>query len=148
MFFNVVRRDERFLLQLRGGEELDVTRHVGDVSWIANGDARPIEGRRSSTHGESVSETPAETSTYAPTAAPPETEATSRFFATAKNKALHPLDDVNLEAGSFYLVDIRKVQTVPGTSSLRRILARGGPGDLPADFAERHDYYAHGTNRR
>jgi hypothetical protein len=31
---------------------------------------------------------------------------------------------------------------------LRRILARGGPADLPVDLAQQHDHYAHGAARR
>jgi hypothetical protein len=27
-------------------------------------------------------------------------------------------------------------------------VARGGPSDLPPDFAEQHDHYAHGAPKR
>ena len=74
--------------------------------------------------------------------------AATRFFAVAKNGALHPLDDVTLVSGSIYLVEVREAPSVPANRSLRRILARGGPSDLPADFAEQHDHYAHGAGRR
>jgi hypothetical protein len=70
-----------------------------------------------------------------------------RFFAMVKNGALHPLDDVTLEAGSLYLVEVREADAVPGSRSLRSILARGGPLDLPSDLAERHDHYAHRAGR-
>jgi hypothetical protein len=144
LFFNVSRRGERFFLQLRGGEELDVSQHVDDVSWISTdkgaGLARHYSGPstqavvRETPEPRSPSEEPAATST--------------RFFAVVKNGALHPLDDVTLQSGSLYLVDIREAPSVPGNRSLRRILARGGLADLPSDFAQQHDHYAHGAERR
>jgi hypothetical protein len=71
----------------------------------------------------------------------------TRFFAVAQNGTLRPLDAVRLAPGSHYLVEIHGVPSVPVNRALRRILARGGPSDLPADFAERHGHYAHGARR-
>lgn len=145
VFFNVARREGRFLLQLRGGE-VDVTRHLGDFSWVGEGQDPSVlsDGTESL-----CAETPLSEHSGGDDAGPPETRegATHRFFAIAKGNALHPLDDVALDAGSLYLVELRLAQVVPGNTSLRRIVARGGP-DLPSDFAERHDYYAHGAGRR
>ena len=149
VFFNVIRRGARFLLQLRGGEEVDVTAHVDDVSWIANGEAGDRDtGRRPHRPASSTHDYVREASEHGPNADEPSPAAATRFFAAAKNGALHPLDEVPLESGALYLVEIRPAPSVPGSRSLRRILARGGPGDLPADFAEQHDHYAHGAGRR
>jgi hypothetical protein len=149
VFFSVVRRGTRFLLQLRGGEELDVTAHLDDLSWAHKGGEGARRTGWKPTHPgpaaqDVVRETPEAT-------APTENRsaaAATRFFAVVKNGALHPLDDVTLEAGSLHLVEIREAPSVPGNRSLRRILARGGPPDLPADLAEQHDHYAHGRVRR
>jgi len=143
VFFNVSRRGARFLLQLRGGEELDVSAHLNDVSWVAR-DAGLARHRSEPSAHDIVREAPEP----GPRAEDPSVSAATRFFAVVKNGALHPLDDVTLESGSFYLVEIRGAPSVPGNRSLRRILARGGPGDLPPDLAEQHDHYAHGTGRR
>ena len=152
IFFNVVRRGGRFLLQLRGGDEIDVTGRVNDVSWLADAQG---EGASLVSDGVNPGESAAifqehaKQSTADDPGEPAAGEAsTHRFFAIVKDSALHPLDDVALEPGSLYLVEAREAPAVPGNSSLRRIVARGGPDDLPADFAERHDYYAHGTIRR
>jgi hypothetical protein len=133
--FNVVRRGSRFILQLRGGEEFDVTDRVDDLSWAT--DEKPY---RESPTSDLVLET-----------APAEYAAGStkfRFFAVAENGNLRPLDEVALEPGSFYLVEAGHVPAVPATRALRRILARGGPADLPSDLADQHDHYAHGAARR
>ena len=146
VFFNVIRRGARFLLQLRGSDELDVTAHLDDVSWIANGEkndepASALAYLPAPITGDVVRE--------APDLLPEEgSSVPTRFFAVVKNGALHPLGDVVLESGSLFLVEIRQSPSVPGSRSLRRILARGGPGGLPADFAEQHDHYAHGAGRR
>jgi hypothetical protein len=149
VFFSIVRRGTRFLLQLRGGEEVDVTAHLDDLSWVAKGgeDARGA-GCRSTRPGPIAQDVVRETEEAA---APTENRfatAATRFFAVVKDGALHPLDDVTLEPGSLHLVEIREAPSVPGNRSLRRILARGGPPDLPADLAEQHDHYAHGRVRR
>ena len=147
VFFNVIRRRGRFLLQLRGGEELDVTERVDDLSWVAAGrEAIVAEGMRSSYPGATLDESVGERDTTRTPDVGGST--TAHFFAVVRSGNLHPLDDVTLEPGAFYLVEARPAQTVPGTRSLRRILARGGPTDLPADFAEQHDHYAHGAARR
>ena len=149
VFFNVVRRGTRFLLHLRGGEELDVTAHLDDLSWIANGErsdqrARRMPHRPAPLTQDLVKEAPENS----PRAEEPSPAPATRFFAVVKNGALQPLDEVTLESGSLYLVELRAAPSVPGNRSLRRILARGGPGDLPVDFAEQHDHYAHGAGRR
>jgi len=151
-FFNVVRRGGRFLLKLRGGDEMDVTGRLNDLSWLTKGDA---EGALLVSDGVNEgSERPAlfQEDAAAPEKHPEEVTVgmapVHRFFAIAKNGALQPLDDVALQPGSVYLVEARPSPAVPGNSSLRRIVARGGPHDLPGDFAERHDYYAHGAIRR
>lgn len=149
VFFNVIRRGTRFFLQLRGGDELDVTAYLDDVSWIANGEksdrgASYMPHRPAPVTQDAVREAPE----HSPRAEEPSPSAATRFFAVVKNGALHPLDEVTLESGSLYLVEIRETPSVPGNRSLRRILARGGPGDLPADLAEQHDHYAHGAGRR
>jgi hypothetical protein len=146
VFFNVVRRGERFLLQLRGGEEVDVTEGVDDISWIADGHRGETAsgGVPSPSRHEPVPEQ--ETKDTLEREVPP--TAPTRFFAVVKDGALHPLDDVALEAGALHLVEIRGAPAVPGSRSLRRILARGGSTDLPPDFAEQHDHYAHGAARR
>src|SRR5262249_44255649 len=100
--------------------------------------------------GETIRESPDEGAPYSPLRGKDETREveSSRFFATAKNGALHPLDDAALESDAIYLVEVRRADVVPGTSFLRRMVARGGPDDLPADFAERHDHYRHRTGGR
>jgi hypothetical protein len=151
VFFNVARRGGRFLLQLRGGEQLDVTGRLDDFSWIADaGEASSASGgMHSFAAGAPIREhstTPFEDGERAE----PETQGPPihRFFAIVRNKTLHPLDEVALEPGSLYLVEVREAPVVPGNTSLRRIVARGGPENLPPDFADRHDYYAHGAGRR
>ena len=56
---------------------------------------------------------------------------------------LEPLDAPDFTDGEFVVVRAERVASVPGNATLRRMLAAGGP-NLPADFAERHDAYAHG----
>jgi len=145
VFFNVVHRGSRFLLQLRGGEEVDVTERVDDLSWIANGRESIVSEEVPLTYSSATVEAPARVTELesATQNLPP-----IRFFAVVKGGNLHPLDDVALEPGSFYVVEARRAQAVPGSRALRRILARGGPADLPVDLAQQHDHYAHGAARR
>ncbi len=145
IFFSVIRRGSRFLLRLRGGEEIDVTSHLDDFSWVPTGSERvPRTGGKPTHPGalaqDVVREAP---ETIAPTENRSGAGAT-KCFAVVKNGALHPLDDVLLEEGAVHLLEIHEAAFVPGNRALRRILARGGPPDLPADLAERHDHYAHG----
>lgn len=146
LFFNVAHRGGRFLLQLRGGDELDVTANLDDLSWLAG---EPEGSHASRMHSFVAEGIPASSGhpIHARIADAPE-PLTHRFFAIAKNKSLQPLDDVALEPGTVYLIEAREAATVPANASLRRILARGGPESLPVDFAERHDHYAHGAGRR
>jgi hypothetical protein len=149
VFFNVVRRGTRFLLQLKGGEEFDVTAHLDDVSWITNGNEHRMSSGRPSYGASRVAEgAVTETAERSARDQMPPPAAAIRFFAVVKKGSLHPLDDVGLESGSVYLVELRDAPSIPGNRALRRILARGGPGDLPADLAEQHDHYAHGAGRR
>jgi hypothetical protein len=141
VFFSVVRQGPRFSLQLRGGEVIDVTERVGDLSWLSG--AR-VHAYRDASGDASTCAVVHETAS----AEGARNGAPHRFFAAAENGTLRPLDDIALEPGSFYLVEARQVPGVPGNTSARRILARGGPADLPPDFAEQHDHYAHGAARR
>lgn len=148
-YFTVLRRGERFVLQLLGGEEVDVTARVNDLSWLGGrpeADPMVVSEPGPMYAGGTAGARRALPEVSEP-AAPPAPEAT-RFFAIVKNGNLHPLDDVALEPGAFYLVEARQAETVPASRSLRRILARGGPTDLPSDLAEQHDHYAHGGPRR
>jgi hypothetical protein len=142
VFFNVMRRGPRFILQLRGGEELDVTNHVNDLSWASGKNSSALYPATS--HESPASDVARETAA----AEPAESLGAFRFFAVAEKGNLRPLDEVALEPGSFYLVEAKQVPAVPATRALRRILARGGPADLPSDLAEEHDHYAHGAARR
>jgi len=57
-------------------------------------------------------------------------------------------DPIDLGTEGTYLVRARKVDGAPSNSALRRLVARGGIPDLPPDFAEQHDHYAHGAPKR
>ena len=134
-YFNVVRRGARFTLLLLGGDEMDITARRGDLAWLTSGDQRALAPTGASTAREA-----------APRPAPiPEV---ARFFAELRGGALVPLDPVGLPDGARLLVAARVADAVPATPALRRILARGGPDDLPPDFARNHDYYAHRGPRR
>lgn len=149
LFFNVARRGDRFLLQLRGGEELDVTQRLEDLSWIAAttpGETRayrppdPDAGIAAESVDRAVSTIGIPSGAVA-------TPRSVRFFARCVQGALVPIDESQLEESATYLVEVQRVDGLPATRALRRILARGGPNDLPADLAERHDHYARGTHR-
>lgn len=154
LHFTVVRRDGRFLLQLKGGRTLDITERLGDVSWI-EASSRPTDVTDSRGGHSLVAET-AEPSAMRPSTGEPgwtsaDTTASSderRFFARAGSSGLEPIDPVELAPGATYLVRITPVPGVPRSTALRRMLARGGPGDLPRDLAAQHDHYAHGAPKR
>lgn len=130
--FNVFRRGSGFDLLLKGGRRLDITRWLGDLSWLIRPEAHGVVAespelveRKEGRHVEQL-----------------------KFFARVAKSRLEPLDPVEFGEGAVYLVSARRVDSAPGTPSLRRILAREGPPDLPADFAEQHDFYAHGSPKR
>ena len=130
---NLVRRDERYLLQIPGESPVDVTDARHDVKWLL-GSGDPAASATSARHGSpKVSASAAET---------------YHFFAQVKGGVLKPLDPVDLQDGEILLVEARRVATAPGHASVRRIVAAGGPAELPRDFATRHDVYAHGASQR
>lgn len=125
--FNVVHRRERFWLQVPPGEELDITARRGDASWL--GPTARVSDRLPS-----PSEVP-------PAWQPP-------FLARVRKGRLEALDPISLEEGAVVVVRVTPAPTVPRQAALRRIVAASGVTDLPADFAEQHDHYAHGAPRR
>jgi hypothetical protein len=139
LYFNVLHRSGRFELQLRGGRSVDITRRLGEMSWLrrpgdatgrnAVGEAKVPYERASQDRGQ-------------------DRGAEARFFARWVDAALRPLDPIDLRDGAVYLLQAHLTDGVPRSAALRRIAARGGPSDLPRDLAEQHDHYAHGRPRR
>lgn len=125
--FNVVRRRDRFWLQVPGGEELDITAKRGDVSWLES------PGR--------VTDSLPRPDEVLPPWQPP-------FLARVRKGRLEALDPVTLQEGSVVVVRLSPAPSVPRQAALRRIVAAAGVTDLPGDFAEHHDHYAHGAPRR
>ncbi len=127
---NLVRRADRYVLQLPGGPEVDVTEARGHLSWLipkrdsARGSPRQVRER-----------------------GPEDTADEHIFFARVRRGVLEPLDPIALTDGSLVRVRVTPVPSVPGIAALRRIVAAGGPRDLPEDLAERHDHYAHGARK-
>lgn len=113
---------------------MDLTPHIGDLSWLGVAASGAGESRHVA---ESVARYEAEPAAAA--VAPPE-----RFFATVQGGHLVPTDAVDLPEGAVVLVEAQRVSGAPTSSALRRIAALRGPDDLPADFAEHHDEHAHG----
>lgn len=130
---NVVRRGERYVLQMPGGREVDLTLARGDFSWLdpASFPGHPSVRERSE-----------------PPGAEPSARSESAFFGRVRKGRIEPLDDTGLKEGDLVLVRAAVTGAVPATAALRRIVARGGPAALPADFAEQHDHYARGAARR
>jgi hypothetical protein len=125
--FNLVRRRDRFWLQVPKSEEVDVTLTRGDTSWLS---ARPpVPSRVPASRRGSPPAQPA-------------------FLARVRKGRLEPLDPISLEEGAVVVVHVSPAPSVPRQTALRRIVAAAGATDLPADFAEQHDHYAHGTPRR
>ena len=115
---------DRYFLRIPGEDSIEVTSALGDLSWLPP----PAPSRRAT-----------------PPLASAELSATERaFFARVRNGVLEPLDAPDFRDGEFVVVRAARVASVPGNATLRRMLAAGGPTSLPADFAERHDAYAHG----
>lgn len=124
--FNVVRRRDRFLLKVPGEQDVDITAKRGDTSWLGGGipshsfpDPRGV----------------------LPPWQPP-------FLARIRKGRLEPLDATKLEEGAVVVVRVSPAAAVPRRSALRRIVAAAGDADLPPDFAEQHNHYAHGAPRR
>jgi hypothetical protein len=131
---NIVPKGARMILQAPGGDDVDLTSRIGDLSWLG----APSEAR-------SVAETASryEREGDEPAAvAPPH-----RFFARVESGRLVPTDPMDLPDGAVVLVEAQRVAGAPTSRAMRRIAALRGPEDLPRDFAERHDEYAHGKPR-
>lgn len=124
---NLFRRGSRFVVQIPGGRDVDVSDARGDLSWLL--------AARSPASG--VGEPPSHVDgglEGVPLA----------FFARVRKGVLEPLDAIALSDGDVVRVVATPAPTVPRSAALRRIVARGGPASLPRDFAEKHDHYAHG----
>lgn len=134
--FNLFRRGHRYVLQVPGRGDVDVTAARGDLSWLGTATAS------------SVREQPAEGPASTDTGIEPVTKVGATFFARVRSGALEPLDATGLPEGELVLVRATPARIVPGNVALRRIVARGGPGSLPGDFAEQHDHYARGAARK
>lgn len=130
---NLVHRHDRYVIQVPGHREVDVTQSLGDLSWL--------DGDRSMSATE-----PRAVDDKAPHLAGPETGATA-FFARVRAGLLEPLDPTGLPEGAVVAVRATVTHSTPQVSALRRILAAGGPDTLPRDLAERHDHYAHGARK-
>lgn len=129
--FNVVQRGERFSLKLPGAQAIDITATRGDTSWLT---------RTSSADGQKPSD-------RQPTEAVPDPGEVT-FFARVRRGRLEPLDQNPLVEGAVVIVRASAAKAVPRQAALRRIIASGGPGALPADFAEQHDHYTRGAAKR
>ncbi len=129
--FNLTCRRNRYWLQIPGEDGVEVTDALGDVSWLRALGAAPRvrAARRTPDTGE-----PAD-----------ELDSGRAFFARVKHGLLEPLDPMELPEGALVKIRATLADSVPKVSALRIILAGGGPAGLPADFAERHDHYAHGA---
>jgi hypothetical protein len=129
---NIFRRGGRYELQVPGGRPVDVTAARGDLSWLG----APSQSGRDRTAGADGSP-----------GAQPKDEPVAAFFARVRKGLLEPLDPTGLADGDIVLVTVAKAPTMPTSAALRRIVARGGPRSLPADFAEQHDRYARALQR-
>jgi hypothetical protein len=132
--FNIVPKGTRMVLQAPRGEDVDLTPRIGDLSWLGVG-AAASHVAESAARYEKSSDEPA-------AVAPP-----YRFFATVEDGRLVPSDAVELPEGAVVLVEAQRVAGVPTSRAMRVIAALRGAEDLPADFAEQHDAYAHGKPR-
>jgi hypothetical protein len=126
--FNVLRRRERFVLQVPGADDRDITAKRGDTSWLG-GPAGSHERRLPLP------------SDVLPAWQPP-------FLARVRRGRLEALDPISLEEGAVVVVRVSPAPSVPRQTALRRLVAAAGAADLPADLAEQHDHYAHGAPRR
>ena len=150
LHFTVIRSRSRFELQLKRSRALDITDRLGDVSWIAGSGRRPSPRTAapvaSPTADHSLTAEAAPGYGAAPDSGPEPGEL--RFFARASDAGLEPVDPVGLQRGAVYLVRAARTAGAPRSTALRRILARGGPEDLPRDLSAQHDHYAHGGPKR
>jgi hypothetical protein len=128
--FNVVRRRDRYWLQMPGGGDVDITARRGDTSWLTTASG------------------PAPSAAETARRDLPSAAVEHAFFARVRKACLEPLDAVSLDEGAVVMVRVTPAVAVPRSAALRRIVAAGGPDTLPVDFAEQHDHYAHGARRR
>ncbi len=142
--FTVVRRAGRYALVMKRGRELDITPRRGDLSWLAlSAEPRTSSaGEPDLVYGSRI----ASTARPDPDRGSPTTEA--RFFARCQDGKLQPVDPVDLDEGSIYLVVAAPAPLLPVVGAERRILAAARSLGLPADLSEQHDHYAHGAPRR
>lgn len=157
--FNLARRRDRYLLQLPGEGPFDMTSYLGDLSWLKADSPqgppgvvpmlpRPTVPRTIPfvpPHGTEalVTSVSARESRQAGT---PQADERA-FFARVQRGLLKPLDPTGLPEGALVRVRATITPSAPSIPALRRIIAAGGPGNLPEDLAERHDHYAHGTRK-
>ena len=127
---NLVRSRGRYIIQIPGADGADVTNTRGALDWLRPS-GRDTDRRRVAAPPRAALQTPQ-----------------GRFFARVRRGRLEPIDRVDLVEGEVVLVRTERVPGAPRHSSLRRILALGGPRDLPVDLAEHHDRYAHGSTRQ
>lgn len=143
---NVQRLGSRYVLRVPGRQDLDLdlTDAKGDLSWLGAGPesaAQPAPDAH-----ERVPRMPA-ASVRTEEALAASASLPVAFFARVRKRVLEPLDDSGLEDGAVVLVTAVPAKHVPASSAMRRIVARGGPSSLPADLAEKHDFYARQTSR-
>ena len=146
LYFNVLRRGTRFELQLKGGRSVDITRRLGDVSWLR--EARAAASGQEASVASAPRGAVAEARLDCGRGGGVRSGDDHRFFARYVDEGLRPLDPIDLRNEAVYLVEARLMNAAPRSRALRRIVARGGPSGLPRDLAEQHDYYAHGSRRR
>ena len=146
---NVLRSGQRFVLQVPGEQDVDLTPALGDAAWIEwlgeDATVGPAARERLATYGDRAH--PSSSSEAPPPSRGGEEETTVAFFARVTGAALEPLDASGLADGDLVLVRATRVASAPASAAIRKIVARGGPRTLPADFAEEHDRYAHGGPR-
>lgn len=133
---NVFRRGERYVLPVPSRPDVDLTETRGNYAWLRPDSSAP--GRLS----------PDRAALQKATVAPAREGAGLAFFARVRKGLLEPLDETGLADGDLVLVRAIVTRAVSANAAIRRIVARGGPGSLPADFAEQHDHYARGAARR
>lgn len=148
---NLYQEGDAFVLRTPGTNH-DLTTALGDLSWLVEGCPPTGDGgsavRDAATLGVGAGRSPG--TSAARTASGRNEGAGSSgtersFFARVRGGVLEPLDDPGLEEGALVLVATSQRPSAPANPLLRRLVARGGPPDLPPDLAERHDRYAHGA---
>jgi len=133
------REELKFDVRRRGGRYLlagtDVTSALDDLSWLAGPGPASVPRL-------------AEAGSAAKPAPPAQRSAEHSFFARVRGAILEPLDPTGLSEGDLVLVSTRPAAAVPSNTTLRRVIAAGGPPSLPPDFAVQHDAHAHGAPGR